>query len=126
VEAPLGKKPSFAWQSLQSSTGLVREGLIWRIGNGKTARIWEDRWIGRPSTYMIQSPPTLLDRGATVRHLIDEDLRWWKIPMLQQLFSPKEIELIHKLLISHTNQDDKLIWRGMASGFFSVKSAYHL
>jgi hypothetical protein len=88
VESPLGKKPSFAWRSLQSSIGLVREGLIWRIGNGKTARIWEDRWIGHPFTYMIQSPPTLLDRGATVSHLIDEDLRWWKIPLLRQLFSP--------------------------------------
>jgi hypothetical protein len=61
-----------------------------------------------------------------VRHLIDEDLRWWKIPLLQQLFSPEEIELIQKLPISHTNQDDKLIWKGTASGVFSVKSAYYL
>lgn len=37
-DAPLGKKLSFAWRSLHSSSDLVREGLVWRIGNRKTVR----------------------------------------------------------------------------------------
>jgi hypothetical protein len=39
LEAFLGKKPSFAWRSIHSSRDLLREGLVWRVGNGKTIRI---------------------------------------------------------------------------------------
>jgi hypothetical protein len=50
-KATLGKKkPSFAWRSMQGSIGLIQKGLIWRIGNGKKVRVWEDRWIPSSST----------------------------------------------------------------------------
>jgi hypothetical protein len=39
LEASLGKKPSFAWRSIHSSMDLLQEGLVWRVGNGKTIRI---------------------------------------------------------------------------------------
>jgi hypothetical protein len=39
LEAPMGKNPSFAWRSIHNAIGLIQEGLIWRIGNDKIARI---------------------------------------------------------------------------------------
>jgi hypothetical protein len=35
LEAPLGKKPSFAWRSIKGTCNVVWEGLIWRVGNGE-------------------------------------------------------------------------------------------
>lgn len=66
LEAFLGKKPSFAWRSIQSSSDLVREGLVWRVGNGKNIRIWKDRWINSPTTYRVQSAPRILADTSTV------------------------------------------------------------
>jgi hypothetical protein len=66
LEASLSKKPSFAWRSIQSASGLVHDGLIWRIGNGDKVQIWKDKWIPRPSTFKVQSPLVILNSMATV------------------------------------------------------------
>jgi hypothetical protein len=36
LHASCGKKPSFAWRSIHGSCDLVNEGLVWRVGNGKS------------------------------------------------------------------------------------------
>ena len=55
LDSKLGNQPSFAWRSIHSSWGLLKEGLIWRIGNGSRVRIGKDKWLPHPSTFMIQS-----------------------------------------------------------------------
>ena len=126
LKAPLGKKPSFAWRSIHSSMDLLREGLVWRVGNGKTIRIWKDRWLNIPATYRVQSPPKILDENATVSHLIDADTQWWNVPLLERIFSKEERVSIQSLPISATNQADLQIWRGIKNGVFWVRSTYHI
>lgn len=126
LEADCGKKPSFVWHSIQSSCDLVKEGLLWRVGNGNTIRIWQDKWLPSPTTYKVVSPPRVLNPNATVSSLIDGVTKWWKIELLEQLFSREEIQSIQSLPISATDQEDGLFWRGTANGAFSVKSAYHI
>jgi hypothetical protein len=126
LEADCGKKPSFAWRSIQSSSDLIKEGLVWRVGNGKSIRIWKDRWFKSPTTYKIISPPKILDPNSTVSALIEENTKWWNLGLLHQLFSSDEVKSIQALPISETNQEDCLVWRGTARGVFSVRSAYHI
>lgn len=123
LDASLGKRPSFAWRSIQGSSDLVKEGLVWRVGNGKTIRICKDRWLPSPTTYMAHSPPSILDHNATISRLIDEDTKWWNYAMLEQIFSWEEIISIQSVPISITDKEDVLIWRGMTNGLFSVRSA---
>ena len=87
LEAPLLAKPSFAWRSIQGYCAFIKEGLVWRIGNGKTAKIWGDKRLPNHSTYRVQSSPTLLEDNATVSHLIDEREHVWKPGLLAHLFS---------------------------------------
>ena len=101
-------------------------GLIWRIGNGKPTRILEDKWLPNPSTYRVQSPPTLLKATTTVSQLFDESGQSWKYSLLDQLFTAEESSLIKTIPISTTNQEDRLIWRDIGKGLFSVKSAYNI
>jgi hypothetical protein len=79
LESSIGNCPSFAWRSIHSSQELLKEGLIWRIGNVSKVCIWKDRWVPSPSTYRIQSLPVLLNADSMVSELIDVDTRWWKI-----------------------------------------------
>ena len=78
LEASVGSKSSFAWRSIIGSRDLVKEGLVWRIGNGESIHIWGDKWLPTPSTYSVQSPPTILDKGAKVRDLTNSNIGWWK------------------------------------------------
>jgi hypothetical protein len=71
IKATRGRKPSFAWRSIQSSSDLIREGLIWRVGNGEKIRIWQDKWLPMPSTFKVYARPALLHPTATVKELID-------------------------------------------------------
>jgi hypothetical protein len=126
LEAPLGNQPSFAWRSIQGSSNLVKNGLVWRVGNGKKVRIWKDMWLPTPTTYMVHSPPNLLDPQATVSQLIDVDTKWWNEALLEQLFSREEVISIQLVSLSTTNQEDTFIWKGTAKGLFLVRSAFHL
>jgi hypothetical protein len=73
--APLGSKPSFAWRSLCNAKDLMVQGLIWRIGDGKSVKIWGDRWLATPTTFVVQSCPIILDASSHVANLIDEEQR---------------------------------------------------
>ena len=121
LEAPLGNRPSFAWRSIHRASELVKNGLVWRVGNGETVQIWKDRWLPTPTTYMVQSPPNLLDPQATVSQLIDVDTKWWNEALLEQLFSREEVISIQSIPLSTTNQEDSLIWRGTAKWLFFSK-----
>jgi hypothetical protein len=126
LEAKLGNKPSFIWRSIHNSKALIQEGLFWRIGNRSKVHIWGDKWLPKPSTYCIQSPPKGLDSDALVSELIDHSAGEWKHSLLREIFSKEEVEAIQSIPISLTNQPDKQIWRGTMKGDFSVGSAYHM
>jgi hypothetical protein len=93
---------------------------------GKNFRIWKDKWIWSPSTYMVQSPTSILDPDATVSSLINRATNWWDDNLLNQVFSREEVQSIQSVPISLTGQEYALIWRGTANRVFSVKSAYHM
>jgi hypothetical protein len=70
---PLGKTPFHMWRSIWNSMKLLQEGLLWWVGDGRTVKIWNGRWVALPVTYSIQSPVQILDQEAKVCALIDED-----------------------------------------------------
>jgi hypothetical protein len=97
LEAKLGTKPSFIWRSSYKSRVLVREGLIWRIGDGSRVHIWGDKWLPTPTTYCIQSPPKNLAPDAMVSDLIDRRIGGWKQNLLLENFNKEEVEAIQSV-----------------------------
>lgn len=126
LEASVGSHPSYAWRSLCNSRHLLAVGLRWRVGNGHSIKIWEDRWIPCPTSFKIQSPVSILPHNAKVSELIDASTRWWNIPLIQSIFTEEEVECICGLPFSLGGYLDKLIWTSTPSDVFTVCSAYHL
>jgi hypothetical protein len=102
------------------------EGLIWRVGNGRSINVWGDRWMPSPSSYAIQAHIQLLNENSKVISLIDEGTHWWNHSRINELFSAEEATFIYNILVCSTRQQDNLIWLGKKNGEFTVKSTYHL
>jgi hypothetical protein len=126
LEARLGSRPSFAWRSILGAKPLVENGVGWRVGNGASIKIWGDAWLPPPYTRLLQPPIGELRPEAWVEALIDLDLGGWNLDLLHRLFAPEDVACIGSVVISPLGQLDKLIWTGMHSGIFSVKSACHM
>jgi hypothetical protein len=126
LEAKLGNHPSFAWRSIFSAQDLIREGILWRIGNGETVRIWGDKWLPQPTTYKVQSPISVFPVNASISNLSDPISKWWNEALLISIFNKEEVDVILKIPISKYGHYDCMVWRGTASGELFVRSAYHL
>lgn len=44
-ETSVGFNPSYAWRSMWSSRSLLEMGTRWRIGDGKSVKVWKDAWM---------------------------------------------------------------------------------
>jgi hypothetical protein len=100
--------------------------MVWRVGNGRSIKIWGDTWLPSPMAYAIQSPVHILDSNALVCDLIDPNLQWWNIPLIREVLREEEVEKICSMAICPCTQQDRTVWVGNKNGDFSIQSAYHL
>jgi hypothetical protein len=121
-----GEKPgiSYSWRSTVQGLKAVREGMIWRVGDGTQIKIWEDPWLPRGFTHRPITP-----RGVTILHrvsdLIDPYTGTWDKELIQDIFWEEDVKHILAIPIKH-GEDDTPAWHFDTKGLFSVKSAYHV
>jgi len=67
---------SYSWRSILRGVELLKEEIIWRIGNGSSVNIWSDPWLPRGHTRKLATPRgrSLLTR---VSELIDPQTESW-------------------------------------------------
>lgn len=73
LDAQAGLKSSYAWKGIQSLCKPVKEGLIWRVGNGEKVQVWGSKWVPSPTTYAVETPRKIIAPDSTVSELIDRD-----------------------------------------------------
>jgi len=125
LEAGLGSRSSFTWRSILHGRELLKKGLLKRVGNGNSIRVWMDPWIEDGAVRMPWIMNPIINIELRVKDLIDFRNRDCDIHKLEEHFFPGDILKIRKKkpLVS---QEDFLVWRHNKSGDFSVKSAYWL
>lgn len=121
LKAKIGKNSSHL-----EAKPLLEEGLLWRIGNGQSTKIWHEKWLPTPTSFKIQSRINKLDAEAKVEELIDQDTKARKMHLIKEILSQEEASTIQKIPLSVCNNQDKLTWRCTTNGLFSVRSAHHL
>jgi hypothetical protein len=47
LHAELGSNPSQVWRGIHEGMGVLKQGLITRIGDGQSTNVWNDNWIPR-------------------------------------------------------------------------------
>ena len=84
---------SYSWRSILQGLQLLKQGLIWQIGNGNNTNIWADPWIPRGC---IRKPIT--PRGSSlltkVSELIDPSTGDWDEQLVTDTFWPEDVSVI--------------------------------
>lgn len=115
---------SQTWQAIVHGFELLKKGLVWRIGNGQSVRIWRDSSIPHP----VGRPPITQQGRCCLRRvskLLDEHGAWHET-LLQQYFLPVDVQEILKIKASPRLGADFLAWGAERTGIFTVRSVYWL
>ena len=56
MEATCPSSASYAWKSIIKGRDVIKRGVIWRIGDGRSIHIWGDRWLPQKNLALVLSP----------------------------------------------------------------------
>nr|XP_045088296.1 uncharacterized protein LOC123496932 [Aegilops tauschii subsp. strangulata] len=108
LEATPRKGISYTWRSILKGLQLLKRGIIWRVGNGKSIKVWTDPWIPRDGTRTVisQKGHNLITK---VSELIDPATSSWDANLVRQTFLPEGANMILQIPI-HEDIDDFIAW----------------
>jgi hypothetical protein len=123
LSSMVGTHPSFVWRSLLSAIELLKESLVWRVSDGKSIHIWNDRWL---PTLAVQSPPRVILQTRQFQFLLIQSYEYG-ILALSMLFSvwKRQRSLLLFLWVLLFLRIE-LCGKAQRIDFFSVRSAYHM
>jgi hypothetical protein len=101
----VGNNPSKSWRDICEGIEVLKHGLIKRIGDDKSTKIWECNWIPRatmlkPICSKVPNPPTL------VSELIDYNSMTWKSDVVRHYFNHFDSDGILHIPLSLSKQED--------------------
>ena len=124
LEAKDTSSGSYAWKSILYGRDVINDGACWRVGNGKSIKIWQHHWLPRKHLTKILSPMVETMEEATVDCLINEETRTWNIAMIDGIFAPQEAEEIKNIPLAREDIEDSLYWPWEHDGRYSCKMGY--
>ena len=119
LNADLGSHPFQVWRSILEGRDALSHGIIRRIGDGLTTRVWVDNWIPRdasmrPVVCLTNNPPIL------VSELIDSSSAVWRVDKLQQNFLLSDVMAIRNIPLCTTPMKDFWAWQFEKKGNFML------
>lgn len=103
---------------------MLKEGMIWRIGDGTRVTIWEDPWILRGVTHRLVSHQGV-NLISKVSELIHPGTGSWHHDLVSGCFHPNGVRFILSIPICE-QVEDFVAWHFDSKGRLSVKSAYRI
>ena len=115
---------SYSWRNIVRGVQALKDGLIWRVGDGTQINIWLDPWIPNGVTRRPATP-----RGhiivTKVSELIDPTMGEWDSALVKDICWEQDAKNILAIPLKQGMMDN-LAWDFDSKGRFSVKSAYHV
>ena len=76
MDAELGHNPSFVWRTLLAARDLIREGSLWKIGNGQSVQINCNKWLPHPPLFK----PGANTNTSSITRPCSGTVRCYKLP----------------------------------------------
>ncbi|XVF53109.1 hypothetical protein PTKIN_Ptkin05aG0073400 [Pterospermum kingtungense] len=120
----LGPAPSLTWKSIWEAKSVLKKRVRWKVGNGKSIRIWRDKWISTTEDALPATNEGEHDVETKVSELIDDSTKTWRRDLVYEWFNASEADLICSFPISKLGHPDRLVWQFEKNGRYSIRSAY--
>lgn len=75
-----------------SSKALIKEGVVWRIGNGSQVKIWDNPWVVDDDGRFLSSGRN--NEFTMVSDLIDFERKEWKLDLIEDNFNARDVKCI--------------------------------
>lgn len=117
-------KLSYAWTSITAAAKAFNSGLGWHIGNGRNAKISQDKW-----GFEGLDGDSLRVRDGTEGDLFVHDL-WlpdscaWDENKVRNLYGANIGDHIIDISLIRDGPSDKMVWYHDVTGYYSSKSGY--
>lgn len=125
LNASLGNNPSFIWRSIWAAKDLVKSGVRWSVGAGRSIDILHQPWLMDDSNPYVKSTMQVLEDNK-VESLMQVDNRAWDVEVVEDLFNDRDMQCILQVPLSPNRDEDRLFWKEEMCGTYTVKSAYKL
>ncbi|XP_021751223.1 uncharacterized protein LOC110716880 [Chenopodium quinoa] len=118
--------PSYTWRGIWGAKALLKEGLLWRVGDGSSIRAWRGSWVPCNGMTVTIDPPRngLHDGDLRVAALIDEERRCWQEEELALHFRQEDIKKILSIPLLQDAGQDMIFWSLTTNRAYSVKLGY--
>jgi hypothetical protein len=114
-----------SWRGIEHGLELLKEGMIWRVGNGERINIWRDNWLPRDYNLKPKAGRTNT-RVRRVNQLLINGSNQWNEVLVRRIFYPEDASCILDIKLPSQMTEDFIAWHYENKGIFSVKSAYKL
>lgn len=85
-----------SWRGIEHGLDLLKHGVVHRVGDGKSIRIWRDNWI--PRAHGMKPVGSCRPcRLRWVSHLIDDDSGTWDETLVRRYFYACDVDEIFKI-----------------------------
>ena len=85
-----------------------KEGLAWRIGDGVSVDIRNQKWIPTLLDMQVQHPDVIPYGFQSVHQLINHETRHWKEEVVREVFSIHDAEHILSISLAQMEIEDTL------------------
>lgn len=116
---------SFTFRSILHGRDLLREGAVWRTGNGSKVLIHHDNWIPRKGC-LRPLGQTYIHGTTRVADLLNGEGDGWNHVKVDEMFTPDDAQDIKQILVGGNTVDDFMAWNYTKDGVYTVRSGYHL
>lgn len=125
-DAWLGQQPpnnaSWCWKSMHKGGELLQQRLWKRVGDGRSVKIWHDRWIPGLVDGRVTTVKPIGCQLQFVHELIEGEK--WKNDLLKHWFNVVDVDHITNFPLSLYDRKDRLFWNYSKSGIYTVKTGY--
>ncbi|KAG5532980.1 hypothetical protein RHGRI_027282 [Rhododendron griersonianum] len=100
---------------------ILKEGLRWRIGNGRRVRVDADPWLPKSSGFRA-TVTSGSGRGMMVSQLIDPTTHEWRTDLLETVLHNEDVQIVKSMPLPKGDMADGWIWHYTTSGVYTVSS----
>jgi hypothetical protein len=104
LDAKPKKDISYSWRSILRGVDLIKEGMIWHIGDGNSINIWSDPWLPRGETRRPRTPRN----GSVLTKVVDlinPITNTWYPQLIRETFCDEDVQLILAIRLRENQRD---------------------